>query len=146
MVRRRTRSLVVPVAVLAVFLMAGCGRDAEETPPVPDAAQAGLSEGENPQVQRTSLKGLCVVGHEVRTFIPCGSKKVYWMEADAASLQAFQVAIERYTDEPFEPFFAEIGGRLSDDVGNGFAADYDGRFFVERLIRLAPASELDCDE
>jgi hypothetical protein len=68
------------------------------------------------------------------------------MQTDPAGLAAFQVAIDRFTDEPFEPFFAEIEGRLTDEVGDGFAADYDGQFFVERLIRLAPAGELDCDE
>ncbi len=92
-----------------------------------------------------SIKGLCVVGHEVRTFIPCGSKKVYWIQADQATFDAFQIAIERFTDEPFEPFFAEIDGLLSDESGDGFAADYDGQFIVERLIHLAPAGELDCD-
>jgi len=129
-----------------VGLTMGCGGDPPEAPSTVDVAPAGTEDGATVEARQTVLRGLCVVGHEVRTFIPCGSKRVYWIQADQASLDAFEVAIERFTDEPFEPFFAEIDGRLSDEKGDGFAADYDGQFFVERLIHLAPASELDCDQ
>lgn len=127
------------VAAVAFGLLSGCGRDAAEAPAStsPDAAPTA--------VERPSLRGLCVVGNEVRTFIPCGSKNVYWIQADQESLDAFQVAIAEYTDEPYEPFFAEIDGRLSDEKGDGFAADYDGQVFVEGVVQVAPASELDCD-
>ncbi len=124
-------------ALLAFGLSSGCGRDAAEAPASPEAAPT--------VVERPSLKGLCVVGNEVQTFIPCGSKKVYWIQADQESLDAFQVAIAEFTDEPYEPFAAEIYGRLSDQAGDGFAADYDGRVFVEGVVEVAPASELDCD-
>lgn len=125
------------VATVAFGVLSGCGRDAAEAPTSPDAAPA--------VVERPSLKGLCVVGNNVQTFIPCGSKNVYWIQADQESLDAFQVAITEFTDEPYEPFVAEIYGRLSDETGDGFAADYDGQVFVEGVVELAPASELDCD-
>lgn len=124
-------------ATVAIGVLSGCGRDAAEAPTSPDVAPAVAA--------RPTLKGLCVVGNEVRTFIPCGSKKVYWIQADQESLDTFQVAIAEYTDEPYEPFFAEIDGRLSDETGDGFSADYDGQVFVEGVIQVAPASELDCD-
>jgi len=127
----------VVAATVAFGVLSGCGRDAAEAPTSPEVEPA--------VVERPSLKGLCVVGNEVRTFIPCGSKKVYWIQADQESLDTFQTAIAEYTDEPFEPFFAEIDGRLSDETGDGFAADYDGQVFVEGVVQVAPASELDCD-
>lgn len=126
-------------ASVVIGVLSGCGRDAAEVPTsaIPEAAPAVVSS--------PTLKGLCVVGNEVRTFIPCGSKKVYWIQADQDSLDTFQTAIAEYTDEPYEPFFAEIDGRLSEEKADGFAADYDGQVFVESVVQVAPASELDCD-
>jgi hypothetical protein len=136
---------MVAGVVVVCALASACGGDSPESAAVGDDVQTAAGDTPVPVAGARALNGLCVVGHEVRTFIPCGSKKVYWMVADQASLDAFQLAVERFTDEPFEPFFAEIVGRLSDETGEGFAADYDGQFFVEDLVRLAPASELDCD-
>ncbi len=124
------------VATVAFSLLSGCGRDAVEAPVSPDAAPAVAA--------RPTLKGLCVIGNEVQTFIPCGSKKVYWIQADQESLDVFQVAISEFTDVPFEPFSVEIDGRLSDETGDGFAADYDGQVFVDGVVEVAPASELNC--
>jgi putative lipoprotein len=122
---------------VTVLLTAGCREKAPEPP-------AGPVVYATPTAVEGSLRGLCVIGHEVRTFIPCGSKKVYWIQADAASLERLQTAVGEYTDEPYEPFFAEIVGRLTEEAGEGFAADYDGQVIVERLVRVAPANELDC--
>lgn len=133
-------------AVVVCGLTTGCGVGVSEPVASQDHDRTMSEESPPPVEGRHAIRGLCVVGHEVRTFIPCGSKGVYWIQADQESLDAFQTALERFTDEPYEPFFAEIDGRLSDEIGDGFAADYDGQFFVERLIRLAPASELDCDQ
>ena len=146
-VRHGSWKMVAAILGAAGALIMGCGSDAPELPQpgVFDDAPTETGDLAARDGIRRSIKGLCVVGHEVRTFIPCGSKTVYWIQADQASLDAFQVAIERFTDEPFEPFYAEIDGRLSDEQGDGFAADYDGQFFVDRLIHLAPAGELDCD-
>jgi hypothetical protein len=136
---------LVAVGGLAGVLALGCGGEPPEPETAVDEVLAEPADGATNEERRKTIRGLCVVGHEVRTFIPCGSRKVYWIHADQTSLEAFRLAIERFTDEPFEPFSAEIDGRLTDEKGDGFAADYDGQLFVERLIRLSPASELDCD-
>jgi putative lipoprotein len=125
------------VAVVTGLLATGCGDRGTEPAAVP-------VHGVGPTAVENSLKGLCVIGHEVRTFVPCGSEKVYWIEADEASLERLQTAVGEYTDEPYEPFFAEIIGRLTEEAGEGFAADYDGQVMVDTLVRVAPASELDC--
>jgi hypothetical protein len=144
-VQRKSWRWLVAVGGLSGVLAVGCGGEAPEPETVVDEGPTQPADSATHEERRRTIRGLCVMGHEVRTFIPCGSRKVYWIHADQASLDAFQIAIERYTDEPFEPFSAEIDGRLTDEKGEGFAADYDGQFFVERLIHLAPASELDCD-
>ena len=131
--------------VVVCALASACGGDTPEPVAVVDLGQAAAGDVPVPVAGARALNGLCVVGHEVRTFIPCGSKKVYWIVADQASLDAFQVAVERFTDEPYEPFFAVIEGRLSEPGDEGFAANYDGQIVIDRLIRLAPAGELDCD-
>jgi len=138
------RWLVALAGVICV-LASACGGEAPEPAAVVDDGQTTDGGVQAPVAGARALNGLCVVGHEVRTFIPCGSKKVYWMVADQASLDAFQVAVERFTDEPYEPFFAVVEGRLSEPGTEGFAANYDGQIVIDRLIRLAPAGELDCD-
>lgn len=134
------------MAVVAVcVLIVGCG--GESSQPVATADEtleiADADQNSSPGLRR--MNGLCVIGHEVRTFLPCGDKKVYWIQIDQASLDQMWLAVERFTDEPFEPFFATLEARVGDVADDGFAADYDGLLIVERLIRLAPASELDCD-
>ncbi len=124
--------------MVAVVLAIGCG---DRTP---EPAAGPVDSRVRPTAVEDSLRGLCVIGHEVRTFIPCGSKKVFWIQADEASLERLQTAVKEYTDEPYEPFFAEIAGRLTEEPGEGFAANYDGQVIVERLVRVAPANELDC--
>ena len=123
--------------VVTGLFATGCGDRGTEPAAVP-------VHGVGPTAVENCLKVFCVIGHEVRTFVPCGSKKVYWIQADAASLERLQTAVGEYTDEPYEPFFAEIAGRLSEEPGEGFAADYDGQVVVDRLVRVASASELDC--
>lgn len=131
--------------VVVCALASACGGDTPEPVAVVDPGQTTTGDVPVPVAGARALNGLCVVGHEVRTFIPCGSKKVYWIVADQASLDAFQVAVERFTDEPYEPFFAVIEGRLTEPGTEGFSANYDGQIVIDRLIRLAPAGELDCD-
>ncbi len=134
------------VVVAACFLIAGCGGEGSEPAAAVDESQEFAAAGQNPPDGLRRMNGLCVIGHEVRTFLPCGDRKVYWIRADQASLEQLQLAVEQFTDEPFEPFFAIIEGRLSDKADDGFAADYDGQVLVDRLIHLAPAGELDCND
>lgn len=132
--------------VAVVLLMAACGGEGPGTLAAVDESQEQAGADLNPANGLRRMNGLCIIGHEVRTFLPCGDKKVYWIQTDQASLGQLQLAVERFTDEPYEPFFTILEGRLSDTAGDGFAADYDGVLIVERLIHLAPASELDCDQ
>ncbi len=83
------------VLVVAGVLVAGCGGDGTE--PVPGAREgeeAAAADSQSPEGLRR-INGLCVMGHEVRTFLPCGSKKVYWIQTDQTSLEQLQPAVER---------------------------------------------------
>ncbi len=133
------------VAIAACLLIAGCGGGVSEPEAAVEENQEVPVTSQNPSEGLRRMNGVCVMGHEVRTFLPCGSQKVYWIQADQPSLEQLQLAVDRFTDEPYEPFFAIVEGRLSSEVGDGFAADYDGQVIIERLIHLAPANELDCD-
>jgi putative lipoprotein len=140
------RSRLVLSVLVATVIAVGCGGADPEPAVGPVEADAPPESAQSSAAGSRIMTGLCVVGHEVRTFIPCGTKKVYWIQADEKSFEALEVALERFTDEPFEPFSATLEGQLEENAGEGFAADYDGQVFVDRLIRLAPASELDCDQ
>ncbi|MCJ7755421.1 MAG: hypothetical protein MUP13_12725 [Thermoanaerobaculales bacterium] len=67
------RWLVALAGVICV-LASACGGEAPEPAAVVDDGQTTDGGVQAPVAGARALNGLCVVGHEVRTFIPCGSK------------------------------------------------------------------------
>ena len=90
-----------------------------------------------------SLGVRVTLGHEVRTLQPCGQERVFWIVAEQAVLdrlrQDMATLVEGLDLPPYSPFFAVVTGREIEGRDSGFSADYDGRFqvlFVERLALL----------
>jgi hypothetical protein len=90
-----------------------------------------------------SLGARLTLGHEVRTLQACGEERVLWIVAEEAVLQRLQEDVAALTEgldlPPYTPVFAVVTGFQLEGPGSGFAADYDGRFrvlFVERIALL----------
>jgi len=79
------------------------------------------------------LRGLLVLGHEVRSLQPCGDTRVFWLHAPGALHQQLQADYRRLAKRPYQPLYVEIEGAFSEHPAGGFAADYDGTIVVSEV-------------
>ncbi len=80
------------------------------------------------------MKGMIVFGHEVSSFAPCGSSKVFWIN-DLADGKLNKLYNEKVGENPtpYTPVAAELVLKKVEDAKDGFAAEYDG---VVELIEI----------
>jgi hypothetical protein len=104
---------------IAVFVL-GCA----STEP-PTIVTAGASSDASPEQW---FRGLVVLGHEVRTFTPCGGEPV-WVSDPSGQLTALyrNLAPGR---APYEALFAVLKGSLRRAPDQGFGAEYDQQLVV----------------
>ena len=100
--------------------------------------------------EAVSVAGTLTWGHEVRAFQACGDERVLWVVAEPPVLNRLikdlEVLAEGRDQAPYTPVFALLTGREIEGEGSAFAADYDGRFQVMVVDRLAPADLVQCPE
>lgn len=105
-----------------------------------------LSQSIESQTPPNSHAGHYTWGEEVNTFKPCGSEKVYWVDAEAVIQQDL---INRYTTlalKPYDKVFAVVTGNLVDGKPetDGFESNYDGIIEVQSVISITGSTEADC--
>ncbi len=79
------------------------------------------------QCTQNAVKGMLVLGHEVATFSPCGTSKVYWI-SDTKNGQLHRLYKSKVGAKaaPYTPVMAELVVSHNGKAKDGFAADYDG--------------------
>ena len=90
------------------------------------------------------LAGRVRIGHEVRSFMPCGQEVAHWIVGNSAALDGI-VAGYRGTAvnaEPYAPLFLVGAGRVTAPPTEGFGADYSNAVRFDHLFVLR--SEDDC--
>ena len=91
-----------------------------------------------------NYRGFYVFGHEVRTFQPCGSEKLYWVKTDQKLLQQMRETYLKLTSKPYESIYVEIRAHLMGKATEGFAADYDGLIVIEDVELIRARQKDDC--
>ncbi len=91
------------------------------------------------------LEGYYIYGLEVNTFQPCGEKNVYWVTGSNETLQNLIKKYEQYSSHPYEEVYTKMIGRHIDKATDGFAMDYDGQIFVEKIITITKKSKINCN-
>ena len=92
------------------------------------------------------MSGIFVYGHEVRTFQPCGSHRVLWVQGSERILTALRESHEVLTSQSYEEIFVKLRGEELPTPEDGFAADYDGVWVVEEVLKIHKRFEGDCDK
>ena len=84
--------------------------------------------------------GEVVIGHEVRSFRPCGARDAAWLLGDSPALPGLQIAYHRdMTDRsPYAPLHMVLTGQPADPPADGFGADYPAGFLATRVISSRP--------
>ena len=102
--------------------------------------------GAQAKTESGNFSGHYVFGHEVRTFQPCNTDKVYWVKADEAVSRRLREAHNELTKKAYASIYIEIQGRIMGKATDGFAADYDGQLFVERIKIIRDRRLDDCSQ
>jgi uncharacterized membrane protein len=79
------------------------------------------------------LRGLLVLGHEVRSLQPCGDTRVFWLHAPGTLRQQLQADYRRLAKRPYEPLYVEIEAVFGEHPVSAFAVDYDGTIVVSEV-------------
>ncbi len=136
---RQARS-AVNLTLLTVSLCTlpfGCSSSPGDRPQrgvAPESDHGAPTVDESPGIR---LRGHVVLGHEVRTFQPCGEASELWVIPTAELRSAY----DALSHEPYQPVFAELRGELRPPPESGFGAEYQGQLQVLTVMRAAPATE-----
>lgn len=79
------------------------------------------------------MEGWVVIGHEVRTFTPCGGAETLWLYGNSENMDRLRSEYARTTvgKSPYTPVWMRLSGRYTKSLGAGFAAEYPGAFLVD---------------
>ncbi len=91
--------------------------------------------------EEQAIKGLLVLGHEVATFSPCGSSKIYWIvNSEKTDLQKWYQKAVGTGAEPYTPVMAELILLDKGKVGDGFAEAYESVLEVKEIKKVEAIS------
>ncbi|MCZ4311249.1 COG3650 family protein [Vibrio atlanticus] len=130
-----------PVTWLVAFALQGCVT-APDTPQQPELPPATLDEPLSIQPQTFIMRGQVVVGHESRTFTPCGSQQQYWLDLPPElALEAQGLAAR-----PYQALYGELIGHLTVPSQTGYNADFTARFVVDQVNILTAENPNRCEQ
>jgi len=88
------------------------------------------------------VAGEVVIGHEVRSFTPCGASQAAWLLGDSPALLAVMAAyhLDMSDAPPFTPLFMVLTGRPEVPPVDGFGASYPAGFMVTHLVHTLPGT------
>ncbi|MDP2491694.1 hypothetical protein Q8W38_20295 [Vibrio splendidus] len=130
-----------PVTWLVAFALQGCVT-APDAPQKPELPPATLDEPLSIQPQTFIMRGQVVVGHESRTFTPCGSQQQYWLDLTP------ELALEAQglSTRPYQALYGELIGHLTVPSQTGYNADFTARFVVDQVNILTAENPDRCDQ
>jgi len=91
-----------------------------------------------------TLEGQLTLGHEVRTFKPCGSDKTFWISDKTGKLKEFYTKLT-VGEKPYTPIFTEIEVKDKGKAKEGFPAEYEGVYEVVNVLKARNISGKDCE-
>ena len=91
-----------------------------------------------------TLEGQLTLGHEVRTFKPCGSDKTFWVSDKTGKLKEFYSKLT-VGKKPYTPIFIEIEVKDKGKAKEGFPAEYESVYEVVNVLKARNISSKDCE-
>ena len=86
--------------------------------------------------------GEVIIGHEVRSFTPCGGNDAAWLVGNSPALPALRSVYHKNMADalPYTPLIMILSGQLVDRPVEGFGADYLSGFRAVRLVQVHPGA------
>jgi hypothetical protein len=88
----------------------------------------------------SAFHGDYILGHEVHSFQPCGSEKVYWIKTSPEIQKELVDYHQANTSKPYEAVYIEFVGKILDDKRTGFARDHDGLIRINTILKTTSTS------
>ena len=88
----------------------------------------------------TAITGCVIIGHEVRSFEPCGQKRSLWIMGLSPALEDIKSAYERSRphSQPYQPVIMVLTGAIVRPPQDGFGTAYHAGFKATRFIQVMP--------
>ncbi len=88
----------------------------------------------------SGIDGYIIIGHEARSFQPCGSEKLFWLMGDSPALQE---TMNKYNEimsasKPYTAVFATLEGDFVPPPTDGFGMDYKQAFSIKKFVSIDP--------
>lgn len=129
----------------SILLLSACS----QTGPQPTSKSSSSSPAEQTQSpafeahsQGVTLRGQLIIGHETRSFQPCGSNQQFWVVMEPKLTQQ----IEQLAREPYQPLYAELIGELAPASQTGFGADFPAQLNVSQLNFVTAENPNRCEQ
>ena len=90
------------------------------------------------------MAGCYTFGHEVNVFEPLGGDSVFWVVGAQDVLQRLRSAHDSLTSKPYEQVWARVLAQRSNQVPDGFAADYNGLLEIRQLVEIRRPAPGEC--
>jgi putative lipoprotein len=88
------------------------------------------------------LRGQLIVGHEMRSFQPCGSNQQYWVSLPAEIARELQLLAR----EPYKPLYAELEGELAPVGQAALSADFPAQLKVNAVNLVTAENPQRCEQ
>ncbi len=93
---------------------------------------------DEPDFKGKYVKGLLVFGHEVASFSPINSSKVYWIYDKKGKLYKLYKRISGDNSAPYRPVIAKLMVKHKGQATEGFAEQYDGVLETLKIKSVKP--------
>lgn len=94
------------------------------------------------------MEGWVTIGHEARSFEPCGGRQALWMMGDSAVLKQIMAAYRKALPggAPYRKLIMILGGETVAGPSVGFGSEYPAAFKATRIVRVVPEGNCTGDE
>lgn len=128
-------------SIVAEFLEREASQPFSATPTVAVSRYAYLDGHELVAVAGDRVRsGWLTLGHEVRSYLPCGTDEELWVLGQSPALPELTSTYSKlmHGTPVYAPLFVTLAGAIVDPPQDGFGASYDGAFLAGHLLDVKP--------
>ena len=92
------------------------------------------------------FEGYFTYGHEVSSFKMCNDSKEYWISGEGLEvIRQASLSLADVRNKPYQPVYVKFSGFFDSREAVGFAEDYDGLIYLDKLLTYSEQSSVGCE-
>lgn len=106
-----------------------------------------LKEIPSPTEGEAVIDGWVIIGHEVRSFLPCSQERELWLPGNSPALNEVMATYRKALPGriPYTPLFMTLAGKTTGFTPEGFGAEYEASFFASQQVHVFPQGNCKSD-